>query len=458
MISFVINEGMDAREIRKLGGELTTYIEHFVQGLGRTERREALGLYVTGLLLDGERKSIEPMAERLVERVEQREAMRQRLQQAVALADWGNEVMLSRLAKKLDSELPGVEAFVIDDTGFPKKGDHSVGVQRQYSGTLGRIDNCQVAVSLHLAGEHGSGMIGFRLFLPESWATDAARRRQAGVPDEARFATKAEIALGQLDWAVACGVRKHVVLADAGYGESTDFREQLTARSFEYVVAVNGEIVVWHPQSEPRIAYKPAGSRGRPPTRHRDARHPPIALKELAPTLRFRTVRWRQGSRGIQAGKFAMLRVRTAHRHQNGVAPGAEQWLLCQRMNDDSYKFWLSTLSEAATPSKLVKLAKLRWRIERDYQELKQEIGLDHYEGRTWRGFHHHATLCAVAHGFLALRRALFPPQPHPMDAADGAQSPPARAAAKARHMSALSKNLQRSSATSREHVAEVIR
>jgi SRSO17 transposase len=160
------------------------------------------------------------------------------LQQAVAVGDWGNEVMLSRLAKKFDRELPGIEAFVIDDTGFGKKGNYSVGVQRQYSGTLGRIDNCQVAVSLHLAGEQGSGMIAFRLFLPESWAGDAARRRQAGVPEDATFATKGQIAMAQLEWALACGVGRHVVLADGGYGESTEFRSDLASRGLEYVVAV----------------------------------------------------------------------------------------------------------------------------------------------------------------------------------------------------------------------------
>jgi SRSO17 transposase len=430
---------MDAREVHRLEAELSEYLEHFVEGLGRTERRDALRLYMTGLLLDGERKSVEPMAQRLVNDASAAEAMRQRLQQAVSIADWGNEVMLSRLAKKLDRELPGVEAFVIDDTGFGKKGNHSVGVQRQYSGTLGRVDNCQVAVSLHLAGEHGSGMIGFRLFLPESWAGDAARRRQAGVPEEVAFASKGEIALAQLDWALACGVRQHVVLADGGYGESTDFRDALAARGFEYVVAVNGEIVVWRPQSTPRIARKPVG-RGRPPTRYRDRAHPPVALKTLAPTLRFRKVSWRLGSRGVQTGEFAAMRVRTAHRHQNGVPPGDEQWLLCQRIDGGkSHKYWLSNLPAATKPATLVRLAKLRWRIERDYQELKQEIGLDHYEGRTWRGFHHHATLCAVAHGFLALRRALFPPAPYPVDPADGATHPAASPPAKTRKLPVVS-------------------
>lgn len=450
---------MDERALRKLDVELREYLEYFIEGLGRPERRDALRLYMTGLLLDGERKSIEPIAQRLVKDDSQTEAMRQRLQQAVAIADWGNEVMLGRLAKKLDRELPGVQALVIDDTGFAKKGNHSVGVQRQYSGTLGRVDNCQVAVSLHLASEHGSGMIGFRLFLPESWASDASRRRKAGVPEDVVFASKGEIALAQLDWALASGVRKQVVLADGGYGESTEFREQLDARGLEYVVAVNGEIVVWRPQSTPRIAHKASGSRGRPPTRYRDEDNPPLALKTLAATLRFRKLSWRLGSRGIQTGEFAALRVRTAHRHQNGVPPGVEQWLLCQRIDGGkSHKYWLSNLAATTRASELVRLAKLRWRIERDYQELKQELGLDHYEGRTWRGFHHHATLCAVAHGFLALRRALFPPQADALDPADGPANPAASPAAKTRNVPSMPKADQPSRSVAADSRAEVIR
>ena len=372
------------------------------------------------------------MAGRLVDAADEIEAMRQRLQQAVTVAEWRDERMLERLAMKLDAELPGVEALVIDDTGFAKKGEHSVGVQRQYSGTLGRVDNCQVAVSLHLAGEGSSGMIAFRLFLPETWSRDGKRRKKAGVPDEVSFATKGEIALKQLDWALAVGVRRHVVLVDAGYGDSGDFRDGLVARGLRYVVAVNGEPVVWPPESKPRVAMKTAGSVGRPPSRHRDDEHPPIVLKRLAPTLPFRRVSWREGSRGWQTGYFAAVRVRTAHRHKEGTPPGEEQWLLCQRTDDAKtpFKFWLSNLPTTTTVSSLVRYAKLRWRIERDYQELKQELGLDHFEGRTWRGFHHHATLCAVAHGFLALRRALFPPEAHEMDAPDGAPRDPATATA----------------------------
>ena len=431
---------MTPREIAKLDRELGEYLDHFVDGLGRPERREALRWYMTGLLLDGDRKSIAPMAGRLVDAVDEVEAMRQRLQQAVVVATWSDADVLARLARKLDKELPGIEAFVIDDTGFAKKGEHSVGVQRQYSGTLGRVDNCQVAVSLHLAGEQGSGMIGYRLFLPESWTTDRARRARAGVPDDISSATKGSLALAQLDAALAAGVRRHVVLADAGYGDSTEFREALTQRNLHYVVAVNGEPIVWPPGSNPQIPPKPRGMTGRPRASHRDDKHPPITLKLLVPTLRFRTVKWREGSRGWQGGRFAAVRIRTAHGHKKGTAPGAEQWLLCQETGNARapYKQWFSTLPATTSIATLVRFAKLRWRVERDYQELKGELGLDHFEGRTWRGFHHHATLCAVAHGFLALRRALFPPEESAMDAADGSQRHATDSTATHRHVPAM--------------------
>jgi len=358
--------------------------------------------------------------------------------------------------EKIDKELPGIEAFVIDDTGFAKKGDHSVGVERQYSGTLGRVDNCQVAVSLHLAGEQGSGMIGYRLFLPESWATDSERRTRAGVPDDISSATKGSLALAQLDAALAAGVRRHVVLADAGYGDSTEFREAITQRNLHYVVAVNGEPIVWPPGSNPQIPPKPRGMTGRPRASHRDDKHPPITLKLLVPTLRFSTVKWREGSRGWQSGRFAAVRVRTAHGHKKATAPGGEQWLLCQQTGNAKapYKQWLFTLPSTTSIATLVRFAKLRWRIERDYQELKGELGLDHFEGRTWRGFHHHhATLCAVAHGFLALRRALSPPEESALDAADGPQRHAAGPAATHRDVPAVPPFRRRARAASRSVV-----
>jgi SRSO17 transposase len=427
---------MRPTELRKLESELKEFLREMFGGLGRRERLEALSWYVTGLLLDGERKSTEPMAARLVDSAGEISAMRQRLQECVSISGWSEEVVQARLATKIETELPAIEALVVDDTGFPKKGVHSVGVQRQYSGTLGRQDNCQVATSLHLAGEQGSACIALRLYLPEQWCADEERRRKAKVPDQVVFRRKWEIALQQIDDALRWGVRRHVVLADAGYGESTEFREELDARKLHYVVGIPGEPVVWRPDSDPQIPPKKTG-KGRPQTRYFDTEHPPISVRKLSATLPFRRVSWRQGSRGWQSSRFAAARVRTAHRHTNSAPPGEEQWLLCEwpTAEEGPKKFWLSNLPSKTSLATLVRLAKLRWRVERDYQELKQEIGLDHFEGRTWRGFHHHATLCAVAHAFLALRRALFPPEPSEVDDLTRPQGPAASPTVVDRHL-----------------------
>jgi SRSO17 transposase len=449
---------MNRRELKRLDDDLSEYLDSMMEGMGRVERVAAMRSYVTGLLLDGERKSIEPMAGRLVDRESEIQAMRQRLQQAVTIARWADDEMFRRLAVRIEAELPGVEALVIDDTGFAKKGEHSVGVARQYSGTLGRIDNCQVAASLHLAGENASACIAFDLYLPDGWAGDTQRRAKAGVPDDVEFRTKHEITLDQLDHAIASGVRKHVVLADAAYGDSTEFRQELTARGLLYVVAVNGEPVVWGPKSRPRIPPRPAGLRGRPRTRYLDEKHPPERIADLAALLSYRRVTWREGSRGWQSSRFAAARIRTAHRHGSGLPPGDEQWLLAEWPVDENApsRFWLSTLPTNTSVRKLVRLAKLRWRVERDYQEMKQEVGLDHYEGRTWRGFHHHATLCAVAHGFLALRRALFPPEQDEVDDLTGTQSPPTGASSTNRAMPAVPPTRRRLRVTV-EDLADVI-
>jgi SRSO17 transposase len=226
----------------------------------------------------------------------------------------------------------------------------------------------------------------------------------------------------QIDDALRWGVRKHVVLSDAGYGDIGEFRLGLTSRGLEYVVGVTATAVVWPPGSDPRVPPRKPGSRGPAPRHYRDKRHPPMAMSALSHTLEYRTISWREGVRGMQRSRFAAVRIRTAHRHIQGAAPGDEQWLICEWPKDEPAptRHWLSTLPPTTSLRALVRKAKLRWRVERDYQEMKGEIGLDHYEGRSWRGFHHHAALCALAHGFLALRRALFPPEHDEMDAADG--------------------------------------
>lgn len=418
---------MNRKALDRLDRELEAYLSSLTDVLGRSDRRASAMWYVTGLLLDGDRKSLAPMAARLVEDQHTAEAMRQRLQECVVISPWSDDDLRERLARKVVKELPTLTALVIDDTGFPKKGIHSVGVQRQYSGTLGRRDNCQVATSLHVAGERGSACIAMRLYLPESWTQDRARCRKAGVPDEMEFQTKWQLALAALDDAARWTVPKYPVLADAGYGDVGEFRSGLDARGYHYVLGVQGTHVAWAPGTGP-VPPPPrtAMSRGRPATRWLAGDEKPISLRKLAlkrGRAACRVVRWRQGSSGQQRSVFGAVRVRTAHRHQLGRAPSVDQWLLYEWPVSEAEptKYWLSTLPATTPLTKLVRLSKLRWRVERDYQEMKAELGLDHFEGRTWRGFHHHATLVAVAHAFLALRRALSPPERSTVDAAHGA-------------------------------------
>ena len=416
--------GMTPQQLRKLQRELATYSDYLTDEMGRPERRRAMGHYLKGLLLDGKRKSIEPMAARLVTNPNKAEAMRQRLQQCVVVSPWAEEELFRRVAVKVDRELPGIEALVVDDTGFAKKGEHSVGVARQYSGTLARIGNCQVATSLHLAGEKGSACIGMRLYLPTTWTDDRERCAAAGVPSAVKFQRKWEIALQQIDDAIAWGVRKHVALADAGYGDVAAFRDGLTERGLKYVVGISHNTAVYPPDAKFAVPCAKAGKQGRRATRMRTTS---VAVDVKALALKhedsFRKVTWRAGTKGPMQSYFFACRVRTAHGHSKGNAPGPEQWALWEWPEGKvaPTKFWLSSLPKTTSLKQLVRLAKLRWRIERDYQELKGEIGLDHFEGRQWRGFHHHAALCAAAHAFLALRRALFPPQETTMDSRRGA-------------------------------------
>ena len=432
--------------VKKLESSLEAFADSLFEGMGRPERRRAMAWYLQGLLLDGTRKSIEPMAARLVDEPTEIEAMRQRLQQCVSVSTWSDDEVRARVARKVQEELPGIEALVLDDTGFPKQGKHSVGVARQYSGTLGRTGNCQVAVSLHLAGERGSCCIGMQLYLPEEWTKDAERCRSVGVPENVEFLRKWEIALRLLEAAERWDIAKCLLLVDAGYGEITEFREKIAARGYPYIVAMGGDPVVWKPGTAPRDPAewrRSRGRAGRPRTRYRDGTQPPISLLRLAKSLgrkACRSVRWREGAKGTQRSHFNAVRVRTAHKHDRGRPPGPEEWFLYEWPPDEAEptKFWLSNLPASTLLKDLVRLAKLRWRVERDYQELKEEIGFDHFEGRSWRGFHHHVTLCAAAHAFLALNRALFPPAGSPLDAGVGAPTPPVGPTPANRMVSAL--------------------
>jgi SRSO17 transposase len=392
------------------------YVERLGDVLGHADRRAPLRAYTTGLLLPGERKSVEPMAARVDPgRVG---AAHQSLHHFVAKAAWDDAALLAAVRAHALPAMLGrgpVRAWIVDDTGLPKKGRLSVGVARQYCGQLGKRENCQVAVTLSVATGHASLPIAYRLYLPEAWAADPARRATAGVPEEVAFATKPAIALDQIRQALADGVPPGVVVTDAGYGNDTDFRDGVTGLGLAYVAGIQGTTSLWPPGAGPLPA-EPRSGRGRPPKRlRRDAAHQPLAAERLAtglPAGAWRSVAWREGTAGELSSRFAAVRVRPAHGDFRLSEPRAEEWLLVEwpEGEKEPTKYWLSTLPEAATLEELVATAKLRWRIERDFEELKQEIGLGHFEGRGWRGFHHHASLCVAAYGFLVAERCRFSP------------------------------------------------
>jgi SRSO17 transposase len=397
-----------------------TYLDALTATLGHADRAAPFQSYCTGLLLPGERKSVEPMAARLEpERVQ---ATHQSLHHLVAKADWSDEAMLSVVRSQV---LPAIEqhgainAWIVDDSGFPKKGIQSVGVARQYCGQLGKQDNCQVAVSLSVANDHASLPIAYQLYLPEAWANDPARRRKAGVPEDIVFQTKPQIALAQIRAALLAGVPSAVVLADAGYGVDTGFRDGITELGLRYVVGIQSSTTLWPPGQAP-LPPKPWSGRGRRPTRLRyDDTHQPVLAKDLAvglPARAFRRITWREGTNTRLASRFAAVRVRPAHRDTERCQPRPEEWCLIEwpKGEAEPTKYWFSTLPADTSFTELVRQAKRRWRIERDYQDLKQELGLGHYEGRGWRGFHHHATLCIAAYGFLISERAVFSPSAEP--------------------------------------------
>jgi len=392
------------------------YMQGLAKAAGHADRETPLKNYCAGLLLPGERKSVEPMAARLAPDNIQR--MHQSLHHVVADAPWSDEEMLRQVRS---SVLPSMRergkivCWIVDDTGFPKKGSHSVGVARQYCGQVGKQDNCRVAVSLSVATWSASLPIAFRLYLPESWTEDKKRRKEGGIPEEIQFQTKPQIALAQIKKAVEEDVTRGVVVADAGYGVDGRFRAGITELGLEYAVGVQSSLTVWAPGTEP-LAPAPRKQMGRPPSLlRRDKDHQPVSAKQLAsdlPAKEWKTVNWRQGTEQNLRSRFAAVRVRPAHRDNWQSEPHAAEWLLIEwpKGEAEPAKYWLSTLPANTKLKDLVAIAKQRWIIERDYQELKQELGLGHYEGRGWRGFHHHATLCIASYGFLVAERSLFSP------------------------------------------------
>jgi SRSO17 transposase len=383
-----------------------SYVEDLARVIGHADRLVPLHDDCTGLLLPGERKSVEPMA--AVTAPERTAAQHQSLLHFVAQAPWSDQAVLTKvrqIALPAMEAHGAIEAWIIDDTGFPKKGRHSVGVARQYCGQLGKQDNCQAVVSLSVANHHGSLPIAHRLYLPEVWANDGERRTKAGVPPDIAFRTKPEIALDLIRDALTAGLAPSIVLADAGYGNEGKFRDGLTALGLRYVVGIQSNLLLWKADAvAPR-----RGRRGGRPS-HAARREPQVAVKELAlslPAEVWRDVSWRVMDDPLTS-RLARLRVRPLGRAETAD----DEWLLIEWPEDEPEptKYWLATLCAAVDFETMVDRTKLRWRIERDYQDLKQELGLGHYEGRGWRGLHHHITLCVAAYGFLIAERAALPP------------------------------------------------
>jgi SRSO17 transposase len=374
---------------------LTAYMQGLAEAVKHADRVQPLHDYCAGLLLPGERKSVEPIAARVAPEAVDRK--HQSLLHFVGESSWDDEALVGAA---LDTVLPAMQrdgavtAWIVDDTGTPKKGRHSVGVAHQYCGQLGKPANCQAAVTLSLATQRASIPVAHRLYLPKAWAEDYERRREAKVPEEIAFQTKTEIALDQIRRACTRELPRGTVLADAAYGTDTGFRSALAELKLRYLVGVQPRLGVWFAHEHKR---------------QRELR--PLAVKEVAlalPAQAWRKVSWREGTKRTLTARFAARRVRTAHPDSRPET----QWLLMEwpESDDAPTKYALSNLPASTTLRRLVETAKQRWIIERDYLELKQELGLGDYEGRGWRGFHHHATLCIVSYGFLVAERARFSP------------------------------------------------
>ena len=389
---------MTEAQLARCRKRLEQFLVDLLEPLGRRERRHWGAVYVRGLLLEGERKSIEPMARRLPDGNEQA------LQQLVGQSPWEWAPVWERLARRMVRELEPEAVWAIDDTGFPKQGRHSVGVARQYSGTLGKTANCQVAVSLHEVCTQGAAVLGWRLYLPESWSADGQRRAGAGIPEPVKFRRKWELAVELIDQARTWGLAGRIVVADAGYGNVTAFREALEQRNLPYAVGVQSGTGVWlMPRRRRQLRPQPAG---RPASALPDGPPQPLAVKAAAQQAAgWKKVRWREGSRGWLESRFWAGRVRAAHGFHAGRAPGKELWLLLEwpEQSSEPSKYFLCDLPATSTLRRLVQVTKARWPIEQNYQQLKEELGLDHYEGRSWNGWHHHVTLVMLAHAFLTL-------------------------------------------------------
>jgi SRSO17 transposase len=384
--------------------------EVLAEAISRPVQMANGALYLRGLIEGGTRKSLEPMVERLGD-----EADYQSLQQFLADSPWDPTPVVKAVAERVAPEID-VEAWVLDDTGFPKQGTRSPGVKRQYSGTLGKIGNCQIGVSVHAVGERGTVPLGWSLYLPEEWCADPERRAKAKIPDQITFTTKPELAVALVERAAGWKVPAAPVLGDAAYGDNSDLRRRLAGAGREYVLAVSPSTAVFAPETHFAVPASTAGT-GRPRTRPQPDRAPePIgSLVRRLGAEGAQAVAFRDGPDGEAVSRFIFARVRASHEHRKRPSPPPEEWLICEwpEGEQEPTGYWLSNLPADALPERLARLARLRWKIELDYKQLKGELGLDHYEGRSWRGWRHHTALVTAAHGFLTLER-LCPPARRP--------------------------------------------
>jgi len=389
---------MDREELIEARGRLEAFLKPLLPLLGRAERRRWGAFYVQGLLLETGRKTAAGLAARLGGNV-------QAVQQFVNQSPWDWRAVRRALAQEMVRQSACRGAWILDDTGFPKKGVHSVGVARQYSGTMGKIGNCQVAVSLNFATADGCFPLDFQLYLPQSWTADQPRRQKAGVPTDVTFQTKWQLGLGMLDVVQAWGLPQAVVVADAAYGVATEFRQGLRERSLHYVVGIPSDVTAW---TEPVTPQAPTyQGRGRPPRRDRTLPKP-LKVSEVArglPDTAWQEISWREGTKGPLKGRFAALQVQPAHGYHQGKVTEPVGWLLIEWPSeaDAPESFWFSNLPDNTDLQELVYWAKIRWYVEQNYQQLKDELGLDHFEGRSWDGWHRHVTLTMMAFAFLVL-------------------------------------------------------
>lgn len=388
--------------------ELEKYLAELREHLGHVNRHQNFCDYLKGLLLVEGRKSVEPMAAAL-DPLNTR-SRHQALHHFVADSPWSDQKILDKAWQWVDSRIPSSEQryLIIDDTGIPKKGLHSVGVSHQYCGQLGKSTNCQVAVSVSLASKQASIPVAWQLYLPKEWTADQKRCRSVGVPSDIRFATKTQIAMAQLRQCCERGIPQGTVLADAAYGSDHAFREGLEELNLDYIVGIKSNSGVW---ALGKLPIKPMTTKGKRSVRfqYTDG-HRPDSVKDIAMSLpddAWKYIEWRDGTNGKLNGWFSALRVRISHRDHTRKTLRDEQWLLVEWPENEPKptRYWLSNLPASQSIKQLVYAAKTRWHIERDYQELKDELGLNHYEGRNWRGFHHHATLCIAAYAYLVAQR-----------------------------------------------------